>query len=122
MRNKTLLTIIFGLSLLLAGCGGSPNGASWASADFNKYDQNYQRFNTSGLEVGDTKNEVLANLNIAYEVIEAGKGYQVLAFQRWVSVPGPDYVGNTLYIRLENERLANWKVTSDTISVAPRSW
>jgi hypothetical protein len=113
--------LLLPLTLLLVSCS-SPRGSSWVSADFNKYDLNYENFRTNNLRVGDSKSAVVAGLGIGYETIEAGSNYEVLAFQQWVSVPGPDYVGSTLYLRFENDRLVKWKITRDTISIVPRSW
>ena len=96
--------LLLPLTFFLASCS-SPRGSSWVSADFNKYDLNYENFRTNSLRVGDSKSAVVSALGIGYETIEAGSNYEVLAFQKWVSVPGPDYVGSTLYLRFENDRI-----------------
>jgi hypothetical protein len=57
-----------------------------------------------------------------YELVEAGKDYEILSYQHWVSVGVPDYVGKTLYLKLEGDQLAYWKITSYTVSIVPRSW
>jgi hypothetical protein len=121
MNLPKVIYLNFALLLFLVGCS-SPKGSSWVSADFNKYDLNYENFRTSSLKVGDNKSLVIQGLGINYETIEAGSNYEVLAFQQWVSVPGPDYVGSILYIRFENNKLTKWKITRDTISIVPRTW
>jgi hypothetical protein len=113
---------LFFVLLMLGGCASNPSGSSWAVADFNKYDKNYAQFPTKQLSIGASKNEVLALLGSDYELVEAGSEYEVLAYQQWVSVGGPDYVDKTLYLKLENGQLTHWKVTSDTVAIVPRSW
>ena len=107
---------------LLSGCASNPSGSSWGTADFNKYDKNYAPFPTKQLSIGASKNDVLSMLGSDYELVEAGSEYEVLAYQQWVSVAGPDYVGKTLYLNLRNNKLTHWKVTSDTVAIVPRSW
>jgi len=113
---------LFVVLLMMGGCASNPSGSSWAVADFNKYDKNYEPFPTSQLSIGASKDGVLALLGSDYEPVEAGSEYEVLAYQQWVSVAGPDYVGKTLYLKLEGGRLAHWKVTNDTVAIVPRSW
>jgi hypothetical protein len=113
---------ILALVALLSGCASNPSGSSWAVADFNKYDKNYAPFPTKQLSIGAPKTEVISLLGSDYELVEAGSKYEVLAYQQWVSVAGPDYIGKTLYLKLENGQLTHWKVTDDTVSIVPRSW
>lgn len=113
------IPIIF---LALSGCASNPPGSSWAVADFNKYDQNYAAFPTSELIIGTSKKETISLFNYGYETVEASSEHEVIAYQQWVSVGGPDYVGKTLYLSFSSEKLANWKITTDTTSIVPRSW
>lgn len=106
----------------LSGCASNPAGSSWAVADFNKYDQNYAAFPTSQLTIGASKQETMSLFSYGYEPVEASSDHEVIAYQQWVSVGGPDYVGKTLYLNFSSEKLANWKITTDTISIVPRSW
>lgn len=108
--------------LALYGCTSNPPGSSWAVADFNKYDQNYGEFPTERLVIGASKQETLALFNYQYETVEASSEHEVVAYQQWVSVSGPDYVGKTLYLNFSSGKLANWKITKDTTSIVPRSW
>jgi len=113
---------IFVVAAFISGCASSPSGTSWAVADFNKYDKNYSPFPTKKISIGALKSELISLLGSDYELVEAGQKYEVLAYQQWVSVAGPDYVGKTLYLKLENDNLTHWKVTDDTLSIVPRSW
>jgi hypothetical protein len=116
-----LVLLLLALSVL-QGCASSPTGSTWAYADFNKYDKNYAPFPTSQIKIGQSKADITAILGNGYSVVEAGDGYEVIAYQKWKSVPGPDYVEQTLYIRLVAGEIRNWKITSDTVEIVPRSW
>ncbi len=118
MKYLTILVLV----VLVSGCASNPSGSSWAVADFNKYDKNYSSFPTKQLSIGASKSEVVTLLGPDYELVEAGSKYEVLAYQQWVSVAGPDYVGKTLYLKLEDGQLTHWKITDDTLSIVPRSW
>lgn len=113
---------ISAIFLVISGCASNPRGSSWAVTDFNKYDKNYAAFPTHKLIIGTPKQETLALFNYEYELVEADSGHEVVAYQQWVSVGGPDYVGKTLYLNFSSGKLANWKVTTDTVSIVPRSW
>lgn len=117
---KYLLLLVVLLSVV--GCASNPSGSSWAVADYNKYDKNYAPFPTKQLSIGASKDQVFALIGPDYELVEAGSEYEVLAYQQWVSVAGPDYVGKTLYVKLESGQLTHWKVTNDTVAIVPRSW
>jgi hypothetical protein len=122
-RRKNLKYLsLFVVLFMLGGCASNPSGSSWAVADFNKYDKNYAPFPTKQLSIGMSKNEVLALLGSDYELVEAGLEYDVLAYQQWVAVHGPDYVGKTLYLKLEHGQLTHWSITNDTTAIVPRSW
>lgn len=108
--------------IALSGCASNPPGSSWAVTDFNKYDQNYAAFPTNRLVIGSSKQETVALFNYKYETVEASSYNEVIAYQQWVSVSGPDYVGKTLYLNFSSGKLTNWQVTTDTISIVPRSW
>ena len=118
LKYLSLLVVL----LMLGGCASSPSGSSWAVADFNKYDKNYAPFPAKQLSIGASKDQVLSLLGSDYELVEAGSEYEVLVYQQWVSVAGPDYVGKTLYLKLESQQLTHWKITSDTVAIVPRSW
>lgn len=110
--------------ILMAISGCNPAGSSWLIADFNKYDNNYSPFPTDNITIGLSKKELRAAMVSypQYSVAEVGEGYEVIAYQRWVSVPGPDYVEQTLYIRLVDDRVKNWKITNDAVAIVPRHW
>lgn len=115
---KTALILI---ALMFSGCA-NPAGSSWWITDFNKYDENYSPFPTNKLRIGLSRDELRSVMASEYSVVEGGEGYEVIAYQRWKSAPGPDYVDQTLYIRLVNDRVKNWKITNDTVAIVPRSW
>ena len=110
---------------MLAALGGctTSGGADWMTADFNKKNgQSYREFDTSGIQIGMSKEALISLLPGTPKVVEAGAGYEVLAFDRWASVAGPDYVDQRLYARLNNGSLENWKIVSESIEIVPRSW
>lgn len=93
------------------------------TADLNKKNgQNYREFDTSNIKVGMPKDALLTTLPGLPKVAEAGVGYEVLAFDRWAAVAGPDYVQQLLYVRIANGIVENWKIVSETIEIVPRSW
>ena len=118
MRYLAVLVIL----IVLSGCASNPPGSSWAVTDFNKYDQNYAAFPTNKLIIGSSKQEAVTLFNYKYETVEASSNHEVIAYQQWVSVSGPDYVGKTLYLKFYLEKLTSWQVTTDTTSIVPRSW
>src|SRR2546430_15595346 len=114
-------TVIILIALVCSGCA-NPAGSSWWVTDFNKYDKNYFPFPTDKLIIGLPKDELSSLMGSEYSVVEGGERYEVIACQRWRSVPGRDYVVQTLYIRLVDGRIKNWKVTNDTVLIVPRTW
>lgn len=117
MRTATLFTI----AILLTGC--SPAGANWVAADFNKYDRNYAAFPTAELKIGMSKAEAQAMFGANMKVVSADKTTETYMVERWVSVPGPDYVGERLLLRFNNDALSDWKIDSGSVTtVAPRAW
>lgn len=80
------------LLLFSASACASPQGATWAFADFNKYGKNYTDFDRSVLTIGDEKGVVLNSLGLDAVPVAAGPGYEVLAIERWKSVGGPDHL------------------------------
>ena len=121
MRNVMILFII--AAGLVSGCGGNPQGSVWMTADFNKYDKNYADFKTDGLRTGITKSEVTRIIGANYKVVEKNSsGAEILAFDKWVSVSGPDYVSETLYVVMRDDKLDSWSISSDVTSIVPRSW
>lgn len=120
--DKTSLGL-FLAGCILTGCVEAPEGANWALADFNKYERNYEEFDLNAISVGENFSTVSKKIGPDFKVVEATQGYQIAAFQRWVAVAGPDYVGETLYIKvLQNGTIGSWKLSKDTVSVVPRSW
>jgi hypothetical protein len=108
---------------ILAGCVEAPEGANWALADFNKYERNYEAFDLGAISVGEEFSSVSKEIGGDFRVVEATQSYQIAAFQRWVAVAGPDYVEETLYVKvMQNGTIGAWKVTKDTVSVVPLSW
>lgn len=118
----TRLALVIIIPLMLAGCA-SPDGADPMLADFNKYDHNYAAFPTDRLTIGEPKGALVAALGDGTATtVEAGAGYEVLAFQRWKAVAGPDYVDQTLYVRLDAGAVSHWKITNDAVAVVPSAW
>jgi len=116
------LLLVFIFAALIQGCASSPSGSSWMYADFNKYGKNYADFPTERLSIAQTKQEVVGVLGSNYKVVEAGENYEVISYQKWKSIAGPDYVESTLYLRIIEGKLKNWKISSDTVEVVPRTW
>jgi len=108
-------------TFLLTACA-SPEGSDWGVADFNKYDKNYLDFPTNKLVIGTDKDYLVKLLGEDFDTVEASSSYEVLAYPKWKSVYGPDYIEKTLYLRVEEGKLAKWKITSDTTAIVPRSW
>ena len=119
--ERTLLLPTLLLALSISGCA-SPRGSTWAVADFNKYDKNYASFPTHKIQIGKSKFELVKLFGTSFNIVEAGKGYEVLAYEKWASVTGPDYIEQTLYLSFVENRLEKWKITNDTMQVVPRSW
>ncbi len=120
---NTKLTFTLAAIAVLAGTGcASPRGSSWAVADFNKYDLNYEPFPTEQLRIGQSKGDALRVLGPKFKTIEASEEGEVLSWDRWVSVVGPDYVGERLLCRFRDAKLVQWKTTSDKVEIVPRSW
>mgnify|MGYP001195172979 CR=1 FL=1 len=117
MYRYSIILIIF----FISGCA-SPEGSNWIHSDFNKYDKNYSPFETSFLKIGMDKNSVVNKLGLDFRTVEVTKDYEVISYQKWKSVNGPDYVEETLYLKFENAFLASWKIVNDTTEIVPRSW
>ena len=113
------------VAFLLQGCasiGKNPEGSEYWYADYNKYDKNYADFPTADLRIGQTSDEIIEMLGSDFNVIEATSDYRVIAYDKWISVPGPDYVGQRLLITLTNDRIEKWSIQNNTIENVPRSW
>ena len=117
--NKAIPTC---LPCLLAGCATNSNRAYWAYADFNKLDKNYLEFPTNKLKIGFSKSQVVNLVGSDYEIIEASSEAEVIMFEKWKSVPGPDYIDKKLIVRFENTKVVNWKVEPGPTILAPLSW
>ncbi|MHB2168029.1 hypothetical protein [Alsobacter sp. R-9] len=108
--------------LVCAGCQ-SPQGSTWAMADFNKYGLYYDEFPTASLSIGMSTASLRSLFGQNMKAVEAGPSGTVYAVDRWVSVAGPDYVGQRLYLNMHNDQLIGWKVANaETLTVVPRSW
>lgn len=118
--SRFLLALV--LTATAIGCASAPPGASWALADFDKYDRHYAPLQTDSIIIGQSKAELLKALAVKGRTIEAGEGYEILAFQRWKAVAGEDYVLQTLYVRLAGGRVTKWKLTSDSEAIVPPAW
>ena len=114
-----LLTI---LSLFLISCATTDHGANWAVADFNKYNVSYHDFPTQMLEIGLSKSVVISAFGNGYEKIEMGEGYEIIAYQKWKAVVGPDFVEKTIYLKFESDKLSHFKISNDTVVVRPLTW
>lgn len=109
------------VAILLSGCA-SPRGSNWWVADFNKYELNYDRFPTEQLQIGQSKTDTVRVLGNQFRTVEASEESEVLSWDRWVSVTGPDYVAERLLARFRSSRLVKWATTNDTVEIVPRSW
>jgi hypothetical protein len=94
-------------SLGVAGCASNPTGSNWALADFNKYDRNYAAFPTDQLKIGMSKAEAQAMFGPNMRRVSAEPSAETYVVDKWVSVAGPDYVGEQLIMRFDRDRLAN---------------
>ena len=110
------------MSELGPGCVQMDSGANWIVADFNKYDQNYAPFPTHQIKIGQDFRQTIRILGPNYSVVEENSSYRVVAYQKWASVPGPDYVEQTLYMKVSDSRVVSWKLSKDTVSIVPRTW
>lgn len=108
--------------LTTGACASAPRGASWGVADFNKYSYNYAPFATGNISIGQSRKDMLAAIGVTPQTVEMGQDHEVLAFQKWKSVAGPDHVEQTLYVRLVNGAVAHWKLTRDVVVVVPNTW
>ena len=113
--------VVLLFAVVLTSCA-NPAGSSWWVTDFNKYDKNYAPFQTGKIRIGQSKMELQNVLGGDYKVVEAGEGYEIVAYEKWASVLGPDYVDQTLYVRLANDKVQKWKITNDSVVIAPRTW
>lgn len=106
----------------LAGCN-SPSGASWAEADFNKYDKNYADFPVDRLTIGMPKAEVERIFGPKLVSSGADASFESYTVEKWVSAPGPDFVGEHLHLRFKDGRLSDWHVERPSqATIVPRSW
>lgn len=111
--------------LALGGCATNPEGSNWGLADLNKYGKNYAPFPTDRLQIGMPKAAVVAMFGGSMQRVAAEPTAETFVVERWVSVAGPDYVGERLFLRIDRDRLANWKIDQagqSTVMVVPRSW
>jgi hypothetical protein len=107
----------------VAGCVSNPQGSNWALADFNKYERNYAAFPTERLQIGMSKVDAQAMFGQNMTRVAAEPTAETYAVDKWVSVAGPDYIGERLYLRFDHDRLANWRVAAgNAIQIVPRSW
>ncbi len=115
--------VIVGLLMVaLAGCQ-SPQGSTWAVADFNKYGLYYDEFPTETLQIGMSMSSLRGLFGPHMKSVEAGPTGTVYAVDRWTSVAGPDYVTQRLYLNVQGEKLLGWKISNaDTMTIVPRSW
>ncbi|MBX9841036.1 MAG: hypothetical protein K2Z80_04415 [Xanthobacteraceae bacterium] len=104
----TALSVI--LSAQLAGCGSNPVGSNWAEADFNKYDHNYKPLPTERLRTGMSRSELAGLFGPHLVRIGADEGGEIYKVDRWVSVAGPDYIGDRLVLRIADDRLRAWRI------------
>jgi hypothetical protein len=117
-RNLLLAAL---MCVVLTNCGAS-TGADWATADFNKYGSNYAPFPVERLKTGMSKAEVSSIFSSGMRPVSGGS-HEVYAVDRWVSAPGPDYVGERLFLRFEGGKLSHWKIeAANTAVVVPGSW
>lgn len=120
MKQPAHLVLAVLMCATLPNCGTN-NGADFATADFNKYDNNYAPFPVEKLKSGMSKAEVSGVLPAMRPV--SGGSSEVYAVDKWVSVAGPDYVGERLFLRFDRGKLSQWKIeTANTAVVVPRSW
>jgi hypothetical protein len=110
------------LAGLLTGCAQMPNGATWAVADFALYGQNYRPFPLQMMQPGLTRQLLHDNIEGGLKQMGAS---DVWVAQRFASVPGPDYVAERLYVRVESDMVTAWQVEPGgyaTQAQIPTAW
>lgn len=109
------------LCFCLAAC--APAGANWLVADFNKSGKNYAPFPLQRIRIGQSENELVRVLGKDFRVVEASSDGTTLEWERWESVPGPDYVVERLLVRVVGGRAAQWRViTVQASQSVPLAW
>jgi hypothetical protein len=78
-----------------AGCA-APQGAHWATADFDKRGEYYAAFPTERLRIGMTLAEVQALFGNKLRLGAQGPDYRVFYVKQWESQPGEDEVNGIL--------------------------
>lgn len=121
MKFVRLLTGVVVIGLV-QGCTQMDNGANWFVADFNKYGQNYAPFPTHQIKIGQKFSRTSDILGPNFSVVEENSSYRVVAYQKWASVLGPDYVEQTLYLKVADGLVVSWKLTKDTVTIVPLTW
>jgi hypothetical protein len=110
------LGVALSLCLLLAACVSS-KGANPLVTDFDKGGLNYDRFPVERLSIGMPVAELQAMFGRTLVRVGSSSKGDAYVVERWVSVPGPDYVGERLFITVENGALASWRISSDQLTI-----
>lgn len=100
----------------------NPNGSTWLYADTNKYRKSYEEFPTTRIHIGQSRSELLSVLGPSAKVTQASARFETIILEQWKSVPGPDYVENTLHVQVSNQKVAGWRITKDTVEIVPRTF
>jgi hypothetical protein len=95
------------------------NGANWFYVDFSAYEKNYNDFDTGKINVGMSENEIKQVFPFEFKIVEATKDYKVIQFEKWRSVPGPDYLEQKLFLKIENGIVTEFKLVNDVVVTNP---
>jgi hypothetical protein len=99
-------------------CGG----CAWWVKDLNKGDKNYDPLPVELVRVGQGREEVIRILGTNFRRVEASEEGEVLEWERWKAVMGPDYVEERLVVAIARGKVAKWRIARDTVEVVPRTW
>ena len=104
--------VLIFLVLFLTACNttSNPAGSTWAVADFENYDKNYSDFDTSSITIGMSKGAVIAIFGDKFNAVGASQEGETIAYDKWRSVTGPDYVEKTLNFTFNNDALVSWEI------------
>lgn len=120
-KPVSLLPLLFGILFFVVNvsCVTMDNGANWMYADFSAYDKNYNEFDTSLIIIGMPESELQEAMGISSSVSAAGPNYHVLQFEKWRSVPGPDYLEKMLFVKILDGVVAEFRVINDVAVTNP---
>ena len=95
------------------------SGANWFYADFSAYDKNYSDFEVEKIIIGMPETELLEAIVIPYRIQSVTEEYKILEFEKWRSVPGPDYVEERLLVKITDDEVVAFTIIGDTVKTNP---